>query len=333
MSVYIDRKFLLQVSPKLQRFAQKKTDLFNFRCPFCGDSQKNKSKARGFIYRKKNDYFFTCHNCGEGHTFYNFLNFIEPTLVKEYQLERYKDGQTGNHNYPKPETMVNIPKPVFKVRINLESISELPNGHIAKEYVKNRMIPESRWSELYFTPDYAEFVASYGIDKSLNKDDPRLVIPFYDKDKNLFAFQGRALGESKIKYITVKIDDSAKKLYGLDKVDLSRKVYVVEGPIDSMFLDNCLATADASLAFASEITKNIVLVNDNEPRNKDIIRQMTDNIKHGYSIVIWPDTMEQKDINDMILSGLTKDEIMNIIDEHTYSGLRGEFELNNWRKI
>ena len=118
MSVYIDRKFLLQISPKLQRFAQKKTDLFNFRCPFCGDSQKNKSKARGFIYRKKNDYFFTCHNCGEGHTFYNFINHVDPSLVKEYQLERYKDGQTGNHNYPKPETMVNISKPVFKTKIN-----------------------------------------------------------------------------------------------------------------------------------------------------------------------------------------------------------------------
>jgi len=333
MSVFIDRKFLLLVSPKLQRFAQKKTDLFNFRCPFCGDSQKNKSKARGFIYRKKNDYFFSCHNCGEGHTFYNFLNHVDPSLIKEYQLERYKDGQTGNHNYPKPESMTNIPKPVFKTKINLTSVTELPDGHLAKEYVKTRMIPESWWNELYFTPDYSEFVKSFGIDKGLKADDPRLVIPFYDKDKNLFAFQGRALSESKMKYITVKIDDSAKKLYGLDKVDLSRKVYVVEGPIDSMFLDNCLATADASLAFASEVAKDIVLVNDNEPRNKDIIRQMSDNIKHGYSLVIWPDTIEQKDINDMILSGLTKDEIMSIIDEHTYTGIRAEFELNNWRKV
>jgi hypothetical protein len=333
MSVYIDRKFLLQISPKLQRFAQKKTDLFNFRCPFCGDSQKNKSKARGFIYRKKNDYFFTCHNCGEGHTFYNFINHVDPSLVKEYQLERYKDGQTGNHNYPKPETMVNISKPVFKTKINLVSVSDLPDGHFAKDYVKNRKIPETRWPELYFTPDYSEFVKSFGIDKGLKADDPRLVIPFYDKDKNLFAFQGRALSESKLKYITVKIDESAKKLYGLDKVDLSRKVYVVEGPIDSMFLNNCLATADASLSYASEVANNIVLVNDNEPRNKDIIRQMSDNIKHGYSLVIWPDTMEQKDINDMILSGITKDEIMSIIDEHTYTGIRAEFELNNWRKV
>ena len=117
MSVYIDRKFLLQVSPRLLRFTQKKTDLYNFRCPFCGDSQKNKLKARGFIYRKKNDYFYTCHNCHVGHTFYNFLKFVDNNLLREYSLERYKDGETGNHNYTKPS--FDIPKPTFKKKIDL----------------------------------------------------------------------------------------------------------------------------------------------------------------------------------------------------------------------
>ena len=188
MSVYIDRKFLLQVSPKLLRFTQKKTDLYNFRCPFCGDSQKNKLKARGFIYRKKNDYFFTCHNCGTGHTFYNFLKFIEPSAVREYSLERYKDGETGNHNYEKPK--FEIQKPVFKKRIDLPSIESLPDEHFAKQYVINRKIPKERWNELYFSEDFAEFVKSFGIDKDIKKDDIRLVIPFYTASKELVAFQG-----------------------------------------------------------------------------------------------------------------------------------------------
>ena len=331
MSVYIDRKFLLQISPKLQRFAQKKTDLYNFRCPFCGDSQRNRVKARGFVFRKKNDYFFMCHNCGISHTFYNFLNYVEPSLIKEYALERYKDGETGNHNYTKPT--FDIPKPIFKKKINLQTINDLPDGHYVKDYVINRKIPQERWSELYFAPDFKAFVQSLGIEKELKDEDPRLVIPFYDAGKNLFAFQGRAMSDSKLKYITVKMDENAKKLYGMDKVDLSRKVYVVEGPIDSMFLDNCIATADATLSFASEVSDNLVLVNDNEPRNKEIVRQIEDNIKKGFSVVIWPNTMEQKDINDMILSGLTKEQIMSIIEDHTYSGLRAEFELNNWRKV
>lgn len=331
MSIYIDRKFLLQVSPRLQRFAQKKSDLYNFRCPFCGDSQKNKTKSRGFVYRKKNDYFYTCHNCSVGHTFYNFLNFVDPSLIREYSLERYKQGETGNHNYTKPT--FDIPKPVFKEKIDLESISSLPEEHFAKVYVINRKIPKDRWSELYYAPDFAKFVASYGIDKELKNNDPRLVIPFYDKDKNLFAFQGRALSESKLKYITLKLNDDVEKFYGLDRVDLNKKIYVVEGPIDSMFLDNCIATADSNLAVASEISKNIVLINDNERRNKEIVKQIGHNIKSGYSVCLWPDTIELKDINDMILFGLTKEQILSIIDEHTYSGLRAEVEFNNWRKV
>jgi hypothetical protein len=331
MSVYIDRKFLLQVSPKLQRFAQKKSDLYNFRCPFCGDSQKNKTKARGFIFRKKNDYFYQCHNCGVGHTFYNFLNHVEPSLVKEYALERYKDGETGNHNYVKPK--FDIPKPVFKQKINLENVESLPEEHFAKAYVRNRKIPQSKWSELYYAPDFKQFIESLGIEKELKADDPRLIIPFYDENKNLFAIQGRALSESKMKYITVKLDDNAKKVYGLDNVDLNKKVYVVEGPIDSMFLDNCLATADSNLSSVVEITDNVVLVNDNEPRNKDIVNQIKDNIKAGFSVCLWPNTIPYKDINDMIISGMSKSEIMSIINQHTYSGLRAELEFSNWRKV
>ena len=331
MSVYIDRKFLLQVSPKLLRFTQKKTDLYNFRCPFCGDSQKNKLKARGFIYRKKNDYFFTCHNCGTGHTFYNFLKFIEPSAVREYSLERYKDGETGNHNYEKPK--FEIQKPVFKKRIDLPSIESLPDEHFAKQYVINRKIPKERWNELYFSEDFAEFVKSFGIDKDIKKDDVRLVIPFYTASKELVAFQGRSLSDSKIRYITIKIVDDTPKIYGLDKLK-SGTTYVVEGPIDSMFLDNAIATADANLSgIEREHFNDLVLIYDNEPRNKDIVKQITKAIKEQFQIVIWPATIESKDINDMILSGLTKDNIMNIIKENTFSGLRAEIELNKWKKI
>lgn len=331
MSVYIDRKFLLQVSPKLLRFTQKKTDLYNFRCPFCGDSQKNKLKARGFIYRKKNDYFYSCHNCHVGHTFYNFLKFVDANLVREYSLERYKDGETGNHNYTKPK--FDIPKPVFKQKIDLENIDSLPENHFAKQYVANRQIPKERWSDLYFAADFKSFVESFGIEKDLKENDPRLIIPFYSANKNLIGFQGRALSESKIRYITIKLDENAPKIFGLDRLK-SGTTYVVEGPIDSMFIDNAIATADANLSsIEDEHFNDLVLVYDNEPRNKDIVKQLSKAIKEQFQVVIWPATIESKDINEMILSGLTKDNIMSIIKEHTYSGLRAEMELNNWRKI
>jgi transcriptional regulator NrdR family protein len=330
MSVYIDRKFLLQVSPKLLRFTQKKTDLYNFRCPFCGDSQKNKLKARGFIYRKKNDYFYSCHNCHVGHTFYNFLKFIDANLVREYSLERYKDGETGNHNYTKPA--FDIPKPIFKQKIDLENINSLPDNHFAKQYVANRQIPKDRWTELYFASDFKAFVESFDIDKDLKENDPRLIIPFYNAKKDLIGFQGRALSESKIRYITIKLDENAPKIFGLDRLK-SGITYVVEGPIDSMFIDNALATADANLSSIEIDNKDLVLIYDNEPRNKDIVKQIAKAIKEQFQVVIWPATIESKDINEMILSGLTKQQLMSIIKENTYSGLRAEMELNNWHKI
>jgi len=330
MSVYIDRKFLLQVSPKLLRFTQKKTDLYNFRCPFCGDSQKNKLKARGFIYRKKNDYFYSCHNCHVGHTFYNFLKFIDANLVREYSLERYKDGETGNHNYTKPT--FDIPKPIFKQKIDLENIDSLPDNHFAKQYVANRQIPKDRWSELYFASDFKLFVESFDIDKDLKENDPRLIIPFYNAKKDLIGFQGRALSESKIRYITIKLDENAPKIFGLDRLK-SGTTYVVEGPIDSMFIDNSLATADANLSSIEIDNKDLVLIYDNEPRNKDIVKQIAKAIKEQFQVVIWPATIESKDINEMVLSGLTKQQLISIIKENTYSGLRAEMELNRWSKI
>ena len=341
MSVFIDRTFLLRVSPKLQKFTQKKSDLYNFRCPICGDSSKNKTKARGYIYEKKNNYFFMCHNCGASMSFYNFLDKVDPHLLKEYALERYKNGEDGKANYTKPTFEIAKGTPTFKSKLSLPSIQSLPTGHFAKEYVENRKIPEAHFSSLYFAEDFKKFVESVGIEKDgLKEDDPRLVIPFYDEEKNLVAFQGRALGESKLRYITVKIDKDNHKVFGMDRVsvdmdDEDKMVYVTEGPIDSLFLDNAIATADANLRTAAKhIDKSkLVLIYDNEPRNKDICRQMEQAIEEHFNIVIWPEMIQEKDINEMILSGFSPDEIQDIISKNTYQNLRAKIEFVNWKKV
>ena len=337
MSVFIDRSFLLQVSPKLQRFSKKKDDLYNFRCPLCGDSQKNKLKSRGYIFRKKNDYFYMCHNCGISTTFYNFLKEVDPNLLKEYQLERYKNGETGNNNYPKPEfEEYKTEAPKFKKALELPTIDSLPEAHFAKVYVQKRRIPENFLSQLYYAEDFATFIQSLGIEKEgLHKDDKRLVIPFYNKEKELVAVQGRSLGESKLRYITLKLHDDNKKVYGLDRVDTDKLVYVVEGPIDSMFLENAVATADSNLeSIVDSLDKSkVVLVFDNEPRNKEIVAKMEHAIDNHFNVVIWPEFMEDKDINDMILSDFSPDEIQDIIDKHTFLNLRAKMEFVNWKKV
>lgn len=345
MSIYIDRKFLHLVSPKLERFAQKKPDLYNFRCPICGDSQKNKTKARGFVYKKSNDYFFRCHNCGASHTFYNFLKFVDPSLLKEYTYERFTNGETGNHNYPKPTFEEFKSQPAFnekstQKKIELDTIESLPESHYAKTYVKARKIPEKHFSELYFAPDFKMLVQSLGVEnENLKEKDPRLIIPFYNENNELFAIQGRALSESKIRYITITLVENERvqermKFYGLNKLDRNKKVYVVEGPIDSMFLPNAIATADADLTRAAKLElTDFVLVYDNEPRNKDIVKQIGKAIASGYNVTLLPENIKQKDINEMILAGISSGEILDLIDKFTFSNLRANLEFSSWKKV
>lgn len=335
MSVFIDRTFLLRVSPKLQKFTQKKEDLYNFRCPLCGDSSKNKTKARGYVFRKKNDYFYMCHNCGASTNFYNFLEKVDPVLVKEYALERYKESGTGRDNFLKPSFEEFKTKTTFKQKINLPSIAGLPKEHYAKTYVLSRNIPEEHHVDLYYAEDFKEFVESLNIEKEgLKEEDPRLIIPFFDEEKNLVAFQGRALGESKLRYITVKLDKDNHKVFGLDRINQDEMIYVVEGPIDSLFLSNAVATADSNLMAISKIfdKSKVTLVYDNEPRNKELHKQIERAIEEHYNVVIWPEMINEKDINDMILDGFSSDEIQDIISKNTFVNLRAKMEFINWKK-
>jgi hypothetical protein len=262
---------------------------------------------------------------------------VDDTLVKEYQLERYKNG-TQHANTPAPNFEEVKGKPNFPVseKIQLESIDSLPETHFAKNYIQQRRIPQKYHSELYFAPDFSAFIQSLGIEKDgLKKDDQRLVIPFYDKENKLIAIQGRALGESKLRYITIKLHDDNPKVFGLDRINQDEMIYVVEGPIDSMFLNNAVATADSNLESITNIydKSKVVLVFDNEPRNKQIVEKIKLAIANHFNVVIWPEFIDSKDINEMILNGFSPDEIQDIISNNTFVNLRAKMEFVNWKKI
>jgi hypothetical protein len=226
-----------------------------------------------------------------------------------------------------------------KVFDHAEWVDKLPEGHFCLSYVKNRKLPKSSYDKLLFTSDYKRFVdaliPNHG--KQLISD-ARLIIPFYNKDNELIAVSGRALetSDKTLRYITIRTNDSESKLiYGLDRIILSQKVLLVEGPIDSLFLNNCLASGDANLEIASKNVpaKDIVLVYDNERRNREIVNMMQKAIKNVYQVVIWPDSIEGKDINEMIVSGLSPDEIHEIISNNTFSGIQAQLKFNMWKKI
>jgi len=332
MSLYVDRKYLLLVSPQLERFTSKNDDLFNFRCPFCGDSKKNKLKTRGYIYKKGTDYFYTCHNCGIGFSFLNFLNTIDSSLASQYKLEKFVNRSNTEIFIEKPG------KEFIRTQIELPSIMALDDEHYAKHYVKLRKIPEKYHSEIYYASNFKMFVKKMEVMDSkevekLADNDPRLIIPFYNKNKELIYFQGRSLFDSKIRYITISVNKNYPKLFGMDKININYKVYVVEGPIDSMFLNNSIATADSDLTKALILNlQNYVLIYDNQPRNLEIVKKIEKSILQNHKVCLLPES-NNKDINDMILSGLTTDEVKKLIDSYTFQGLRARLEFNQWRKV
>jgi len=248
MSLYVDKKYISLVATKLDRFSKKGADLFTCRCPFCGDSKKNKLKTRGYFIRAKNSMYYYCQNCLRSFPMWKFLKALDKNLYTQYRLEEYTE------THQKEE--VKIPDyspakglPVFTKKINLPTINDLPDDHKAKQYVMSRKIPMFHWGRLYYTDDFLSFCdelfPEHG--KKLPRKDERLVIPFWDGKKILQGVQGRTLSNSEIRYITIRAREDMTKVFGLDLIDFTKPINVVEGPIDSMFLPNTLATMDSAL--------------------------------------------------------------------------------------
>lgn len=342
MSLLIDQKYTQLISPRFEKFQRKSDYLYACRCPLCGDSKKNKSKMRGYIYRKGNDLFFKCHNCGAGTSLGNLIKQLDAGLYKEYVMERYKAGETGNNSFKQVTTIA--PPRFDKLNTdityqNAERCDKLPDNHFCIQYLKNRRIPQDYYKLLYYTDNYKQFVSEVypQVDKEITAD-KRLVIPFYDQYNSLIALSGRALEVSdyKLRYVTLRTNESEDKLiYGMDRVNTNETIKIVEGPIDSLFLQNCVAAGDANLSLVAKSISSgkKVLIFDNEPRNKDIVRMMQDAIKIGHDVVIWPNTIAQKDINEMIMAGQTKVEIESIISSNTFSGLQAQTKFVFWKKV
>ena len=340
MPSYIDTKYVNLLSSRLPLFKRKNEGLYNFRCPLCGDSQKSKTKARGYFYQKRTDLFFRCHNCGESTTFSNFLKKLDGVLYKDYVLERYKEGVTGRGSNTVEPEVIKHKKPVFHTKIDLPKISELEENHFAKKYLVNRAIPPQFLSYLYYTEDFKSFVRKMTKrEYDLNEREQRIIIPFFDKNKQLITFQGRAFTNTLLRYITIKINEDSPKIFGLDRLDLEKQFYVVEGPFDSMFLPNCIAMAGSDVNLKSQIEISSALdkhtgtmVFDNEPRNAEIISRMEKVIDIGWNVCIWPESMKQKDLNDMAMGGIQETKLIEIINTNTYFGLLAKTHLATWRK-
>lgn len=365
MAYFHDVNFINRLSLRLRNF-KRRNDVFNFSCPLCGDSKKSTKKARGYIYlsSKKDKFYFRCYNCEENSSFSWFLKKIDPELFAEYSS---LGSLMSNTEFAKEPQIRNIPKLTVtnslfdneKFDSVFTKIKELPEDHISRQYLETRKIPlEKIENEFYYTDDFRasvlkiftelkmpERVSAYA---GLRSNDSRIVIPFYDRSKKILGFQGRTLdSNNKLRYITIKIDPDSDKVYGLHNIDPTKeKIYVVEGPIDSMFIENSVAVMDSNLTKIVKILPDIpkekfVLAFDNEPRSKNIVDAMGDAIEKGFSVIIFPSSFESlKDINDIVKSkNMSSSEVLQLLDENTYPNdttsrrFITHIHFNKWKKV
>ena len=319
----VDSKYIGVISSRLQKFKKVKADLYNFRCPICGDSQKNKSKTRGYLYAVKADMNFRCHNCGASMTLSNFIKTIDPVIHKQYVFERFKGNKTGRGTVVE-DPKFNFEVPQFKPKLDLPKASEVK---IAKQYLENRKLDSTKF---YYTDKFKAWSNSHKKTfDSVTYDEPRIIIPLFYKN-TLIGFQGRSLGPNKVKYITVMINDDAPKIYGLDTIRKSSPVFVTEGPFDSTLIRNSIAMCGADGDVGKWGVSDPVWVYDNEPRSKEITTRISNTINRGDKVVIWPNNLKEKDINDMVLAGHS---VQELLESNIYNGLKAKLQFNTWKRI
>ena len=320
----VDSKYVGLVSSRLLKFKRVKPNLYNFRCPICGDSKKQKSKARGYIYAIKQNVNFRCHNCGASMSLNNFLKHIDPVLQKQYSMEKFKEGHAGGRNFVVEEPKFNFEAPQFKPKLDLPKASENSD---AKKYLEDRKLDSTKF---YYTDTFKAWSNSHKQTfDSVKYDEPRIIIPLFYQD-TMVGFQGRSLGPSKVKYITVMVNDDAPKIYGLDNIRTGTPVYITEGPFDSTFIRNSIAMCGADADVSRWGISNPIWIYDNEPRSAEITRRLQSTISSKQTVVIWPTHIHEKDINDMVLAG---HDVQSVVESNVYSGLQAQLQFNTWKRV
>jgi len=329
---HLEVKYINLASHYLRNFCKKQNTLYNFSCFYCGDSKKNTRKARGFLFLKNGKFIFKCHNCGIGKTFSGLLQDINPNLYDDFIMDNYKEkiGQK------EPETVFDFSKPIFSKKSSgifssLKTIDKLIPNHVAKQYLLGRKIPESYFSQIYYCKNFG-FWDNLNRDKeSENLLDPRIVFPLYGENNKLLGYQGRSiLPNTRLRYLTTMLSDSFPKIYGLNTINKSSRVCITEGIIDSLFLKNSLAMLGSDFNLDNLIPKeNVAVIYDNEKRNPQIFNKYQKSIEKGYNVLIYPNHIKGKDINEIIINDECNIDLL--LKHNVYSGIEAKIKLSSWK--
>lgn len=328
---YIELDYVNRISPRLERFriAHRNPYKINFRCPYCGDSETSKTKARGWLIEKNGKFFYYCHNCFRSeNNFGSFLKFVDPFLFREFQSAKF-----SNIVNPKKESIPIHSKPKFRTKPK-DGLIPVSDNIQALNYLKSRQIPEKFYDDIFYVDNFTEWTNKLDPETFPNTTykESRILFPLRKKDGTIFGYSARSLKPSaKMRYITIRLNDETPKIYGMNRVDMTKTYFVLEGIIDSFFLNNSIAMVGASVQI-KELShpENAIFVFDAEPRNREIHSRMKMIINSGLNICIWGEDVFGKDLNEMKLNGMNNFE--EYILEHTYSGLQAELNFNIWKR-
>jgi len=180
----------------------------------------------------------------------------------------------------------------------------------AIDYCESRMIPKEVYEKW--------FIAHEG------KYHDRVIIPFYTKAGKVSYFQARSLIGVEPKYMN-RIAET--QLYNRDFIDKTKPVFVLEGPIDSLFLENAVATcgAGSSSKIDAEIAQfdQVFYILDNDEAGNKKAGKL---VREHKNVFIWNKFLTDfginpksvKDINDVIV-------YLKKTDKFTYSDLQNYF--------
>lgn len=341
MSISTDSSYLSEISIYLPLFKwQRSGQVASCRCILCGDSKKDSTKTRGFFYPDDDNTSlqYKCHNCGQSMKFSWFLKTQFPETYREYVLAKFRERTSKKTKSANPIVEKKEPPKAPTGPLKWTFVADLPDDHDAKVYCIGRGLQEPHMKRIV----YADCFQKWSIDNLVEIEQyppkgPRIIFPFVDLDGNLFGAQGRVFVDSNKNdrfKIAMKKGCKRGKVFGLDIVNKTLPVIIVEGVIDSIFLPNCIALCggDVTNEFI-DISKNVIVALDNEPRSEDTVNRMIKAIDMGYRVVLWPVATTLKDINNMINSGMTVKDILRIIAKNSFSGAVAKLKLTYWKKV
>ena len=331
---YIDLKYIRLISTQLRNYKEKGNNLINFSCPICGDSTKDKKKARGYIYEKQNKYQFKCHNCNTGMSAGNLIKAVNPDIWKEWKAEKF----TSKYKVTKPKPRFNNtlfknkPK-ILDYELGMTSLDKLPKNNAGVIYATSRMIPKEQFHRIFYTEDINPIARKLGYEQEFPVSE-MVVFEFKNEDNRTTHIQGRYIDpqSKQFRFVTLDLMKDQPKIFGLETIDPSKKVYIVEAPIDSLFLPNCIAYAGSSLNTFTPNYDDFTIILDREPRNSTIVKIMMKCIEKGFPIAILPNDLEGKDINDYIQHGYDPIPLRELIDDHTFKGMKAKLRMTLWRQ-